>query len=524
MSASDSIGYFVELGEYNLIIARATLGPRPRTVEAIKEVWLGDAAATDALINELRPAGAGSKAIALLRLKARTTLLADAAQGRNVASPEAVENFLRTTLGAENMPANWAWYGAGTGLVPQGGARWAIDAAPSTNTEESLGKLRGWTFELVRCQSAPLTLAGGIATAAKSTTVLLVEVSEHNSTLLALSAQGVTNLATVPVGLDALAGSTQTALGLKFKGSAGRLMFNDSYDFSETGAAIIEPLAAAVKGAISALGNPTHFVCSGLLSRQTWVTQALAKATGLAPFTVDVAAWGSGRGLAFGSGVNAGEIPAAWLGVLNAVATHEVIQPGGVRAWNPMLTNTPVAPAPLIPAILIDPPATKPATPPPAVIPAIAPESAKPAVIPAIIQDPPKAAAPAAPIKPATPPAKPAVVITPPTKPAEPAKPATPPAKPVAPAAPAKPAEQPKPPVVQAKPAPAVAKPGPAPAAKPAPKPEPAKPAPSAKPAPAPVASGGAKPATAAPFPSKKSNLPVLIGAVVVVIGLSTLR
>lgn len=542
MSASDSIGYFVELGEYNLIIARTTLGQRPRTVEAIQEVWLGDAAAADAALGEIRAGSTSAKAVALLRLKSRGTYLANAEQAKGVTSPDAVQNFLSTQLGAENLPANWAWYGAKDGLAPQGGAPWTLDAASAAATEDVIAKLRGWSFELVRCQSAPLTLAGAIASAAQGTSVLLAEVSEQNTSLISISKQGIVGLATVPVGFDALAGSTQTALGLKFRGSAARLMFNESYDFAEASVSIVEPLANAIKGALANLGSPapTQLVCGGILARQSWISQSLAKTLGLSPFTVDVSAWAGTRGLTLGGSITAANVAPSWLGVLSAASSYEISAPGGVRAWNPILSGTPIAAAPAAPAVVAEP--AKPATPPPAAKPAVIPAiiqapakqeaaspatPAKPAIIPAIIQEPAKTATPAPAAKPATPPPqpKPAVIITPPSKPVEAPKPSSAPAKPAAtpPTAPAKPAEV-KPPVAPAKPTPmpasAPAKPTPPSVAKPPGKPEPAKPTPVAKPAPAPVISG-AKPATAAPFPPKKNPMLLYIGiAAALIIGI----
>ena len=534
MSASDSNGYFVELGEYNLIIARATLGQRPRTIEAVREIWLGDAAAADTALGELRPAGTSAKAIALLRLKAHTTLLADAGQSKSIATTDAVESFLGSQLGAENLPASWTWVNASNGLPPQGGARWALDAASAANAEEALGKLRGWSFELVRCQSGPLTLAGGLSTAAQGAPILLLEVSELKTTLIAISNQGITALATVPVGFDALAGSTQAALGLKFRGSAARLMFNESYDFNETALSIVEPLINAVKGALPSLGStaPTQLVCSGILARQTWIVQALAKGLNLTPLALDIAAWASARGLTFGSEVSASNVSPSWLGVLNAAASYEPANPGASKAWNPLLSGTPVASAPAVPALIIDTP--KPATPPPtakpAVIPAIIQEPAKPAatipakpaVIPAIIQEPAKPVTPAVPAKPVTPAIqpKPTVIITPPSKPVEPPKPAVIPAKPSAVVTPpqAKPADPKAGKPAEVKPVATPTKPVPVSAAKYPEKSESSKPAPVAKPAPAPVMS--AKPATAAPFPKKKGNMPLIIAAIVVVIGI----
>jgi len=527
MSASDSNGYFVELGEYNLIIARATLGQRPKTIEAVQELWLGDTAAIDTALGEIRPAGSGSKAIALLRLKAHSTFLADSSQGKSITTPDGVEGFLKTHLGAENVPASWAWVNASNGQTPHGGgSRWALDAASAANAEEALGKLRGWSFELVRCQSAPLTLAGGLVTAVHGAPVLLLEVSETNTTLIAISNQGITALATVPVGFDALAGATQTALGLKFRGSAARLMFNESYDFGETASSIVEPLASAVKGSLSSLGNPapTQLVCGGVLARQTWITQSLAKALNLTPFVLDAAAWGGSKGVSFGSGVNVGTVSSSWLSILNAVASYEPATPGASKAWNPLLSGTPVASAQAIPAIIGDAPKSAVPTPAakPAVIPAIIQEPAKaavkPAVIPAIIQGQPKTSAPAKPSTPAIQP-KPAVIITPPSKPVEPPKPAIIPAKsgttvippqskPFDPKSPAKAG------AIPARPAPNPVSLSRAPG-----KSEPPKPSPSSKPAPAPMT--GAKPATAAPFPPKKNNLPLIIGvAALLVLGI----
>ncbi len=573
MSASDSNGFFVELGEYNIVIARAATGQRPRTIEAIQEIWLGDTAGTDTALSELRPAGSTAKTVALLRLKAHSTFLATPDQAKSITTPSAIDGFLNTALAAENRPASWAWCGANNGLAPQNGARWALNAAAASTAEEAVGKLRDWSFELVRCQSAPLTLAGALSTAVQSGSVLLLEISEQNTTLLAIGNQGINALTTIPVGFDALAGATQTTLGLKFRGSAARLMFNESYDFADAANSIIEPLANAVRGALGSLGNPapTQIVCGGILGRQTWIHQALAKALNLTPFAFDAAAWAGTRGISFGSGVTATAIAPSWLGVLNAIAAHENNAPAGTKAWQPLLSGTPIAAAPAVPAIIAEP--AKAATPPPAVTPAIIqepakptppptakpavipaiiqepakptpppatkpavtpaiiqepakptpPPTAKPAVIPAIIQEPakptPPTAAAAKPVTPATPP-KPSVIITPPTKPAEPPKPAVIPAKPGAPAAssPAKPAET-KPAVqATAKPTatPAPAKPTPVPAAKAVAKPEPTKPAAAAKPAPAPVL--GAKPATAAPFPPKKSNKMMVIGIVAAVI------
>lgn len=519
MSAHDSNGYFVELGEYSLILAKANLTQRPRAVEDLREVWLGDNAAVDAVLKELKAEGEKGKAVALLRLKSRTLFSADAALGKKVTSASAVEAYLKESLSTDAYPANWAWVNQKDGRQPDNGAPWLIDATATAGTDEALGKITGWSFELLRCESASLALIGAISNAARtaqiSGPILLCDVSETRSFLAAISSQGVTAFTTIPVGFDNLAEATQGALGLKFRGSAARLMFNESYDFSDSAAKIVEPLSVGIRGALPNLGAiaPSFFVCSGVLARQTWLLQALSSAINLKPLSVDVGAWATAQGLALSSKVSS-EVAPSWLGVLGAVAAYDPRNPGAALPWNPILSNTPVAPAPVVPAIL-----QEPAAPPPKPA-AVAPKPAEPAAIapaPAVTKPEPAKTVPSpTPAKSpesSAPVAKAGVVITPPPKPVEAPKPVTPapktpppPAKPVEPKAAAKP---------EAKPA------APSAAKAPATKPEPAKPAPSAaakptlSPAPAPVAQ---KPGTTTPFNRKKSQMPMIIGIIIAIL------
>jgi TonB family protein len=522
MSATDSTGYFIELGENNLIIARTNLGPRPHAVDDLREVWLGDAAAVDNLITELKPAGSTSKAVALLRLKPRSSFYSNQAQAQKIKSAPAVEEFLKESLTAESLPANWAWADIKEGRSPENGSPWLIDASPTASTDEALAKIKGWSFELLRCESATLSLAGALAVAARTAQtgapILFCDVAETRSHLYLITPQGIVGRTTAAAGFDSLAGATQEALGLKFRGSAARLLFNETYDFADSAVKIVEPLVAAIKQSLPSLGPvaPASLVCSGVLAKQSWIIQAVASALGLKPFAPDIASWASAQGLTFGANLKADAIAPSWLGVLGAAAAYDSRNPGAVSPWHSALSGTPVAASPFVPAIAAE-----------------AAPAAKPAVVitpPAKVAEPAKPAAAAPTAKPSEPAAKPAVVITPPAKPPEPAKattqvtptksaqPAPSAAKPVDPKTLAKPAENKPTPAAAAKPAPTPPSKGPA-------KPEPAKPspapAPASKPAPAP-APAAARPATPAPFPKKKNNTPIIIGvAAVIIIGLA---
>ena len=213
------------------------------------------------------------------------------------------------------------------------------------------------------------------------------------------------------------------------------------------------------------------------------------------------AGWAAANGLTLGGKAPA-DVPASWLGVLGAIAAFDPKNPGAANAWNPVLSNTPVAAA-VIPAVILEP-----AKPAPAVVITPPVKAAEPA--PKVEPPKPEAKPAAAAAKAADPVVapKPAVVITPPPKPAEPPKPAAP-AK--TPPPPAKPIEQ--------KPAAKTPEPKPAPAAaKPPAKAEPAKPAAPAKPTLAPAPAPAVKTPTASPFPKKKSPMPLIAGIVVLLL------
>ncbi len=519
MSAIDSLGYFIELGETNLIIARANLRETPRAVDTIREIALSDNAAVESLLGEIKTAGSPARAVALLRLKSRQAFLADAALAQKIKTSSAAEEFAKEKLSDAGAPA-WSWVNAKDGRAPENGEPWLLDATPKSSADETIARLKEWSFELLRCESAVLSLTGAVATALQTaqagSPVLLCDISETRTDLYLITAKGVTGFSSASVGFDTLAGSTQEALGLKFRGSAARLLFNESYDFSDSAAKIVEPLVNGIKQSLPALGAvaPASVLCSGILAKQGWIAQNIASALSLKAFTPDTAGWAGAQKLSFTGEAKADAISPSWLGVLSAVAAYDLRNPANATPWHPALQNAPVAAAPFVPAIAPEPAAA----PKPAVVITPPAKPAEPAPAkPSEAAKPAEATKPAEPAKAQPAAAKPATVVTPPAK-AEQAK--SEPAKP-APAAAAKPAD-PKAPAAKApesKPSPAPAKPTPAPAPAKTPakaeasKPAPA-PAPASKPAPAPSA---ARVATPAPFPKKKSNMPLIIGAVVVV-------
>src|SRR5581483_6886543 len=102
------------------------------------------------------------------------------------------------------------------------------------------------------------------------------------------------------VSMDKVAEAVQVELGLRFKGSAAKLFFNESYDFSETGPKIAARIAQELSSAIGELGHsPAVFACTGLPAKQNWFAHSLATALNLTQLTPDLKDFGTQVGVTF---------------------------------------------------------------------------------------------------------------------------------------------------------------------------------------------------------------------------------
>ncbi|HZP61220.1 MAG TPA: PEGA domain-containing protein [Opitutaceae bacterium] len=497
-------GYFVELNDFSVLLARCSSLRAPFVIEDIREVAVDNKAAVEEAIQGVFPdtAGGTARVLAALRPKQRRLYLSSEEEAKKFPSLAALPGMLMEPSLASISPCEYTAVNARDGLTISGqGVPWILAAAQKEGYELAVASLKELKLEPGRISPATLSAIGGVASALKlkgdGSTALLFEFGDLSTHVLLVTSEGVEAVRAAAVTMDKVAEAVQVELGLKFKGSAAKLFFNESYDFSETGPKIAARIAQELTADVGALGrSPAAFICTGLPGKQDWFARSLAGALNLSPLDTDLKAWGSQNGVTFASGVESNLTP-AWLGFLHFIGSFQPVSPER-SAWQPDWSRT--APPPAAAPAPAPVPVAKPAAPAPVAKPTPAPMP-KPAPA-AVVTPAPKPAAPVLPARP-TPPAAPvrpaAAVVTPAPKPAAPTIPPArpvPPAKPAAPAVPVRPTPAP----VAAKPAAAVITPAPKPAA-----PAPAAPAkPVAAPTPA------AKPATplAAPLPRKETPPP----------------
>lgn len=246
--------------------------------------------------------------------------------------------------------------------------------------------------------AAPVQFGVISASLAAGETALVLLPGENDAHLAWVGSDGTHALAVVPAGYSQIFEAVQTGLGLKFKTAAGKLFYNENYDFSEAAPKVASALAPAIQSFL-ADAPATHFHVVGLISSQAWLVNNLAASLKLTPWAPAGAALASHLTLEASAvpitASTVGVLPLASAGANDApwVQSPLETQVTKVKASASAPAAKPAAPTPSAQ------PAPKPA---PAVIESVkAQPAAKQASAPKPVASKPPAAAPAAKAAPA---------------------------------------------------------------------------------------------------------------------------
>ncbi len=174
----------------------------------------------------------------------------------------------------------------------------AVDGASFAAARATLDSLGLAAADLTLAAPAHLGVVAGSLAAGETALVLLP--GDDDAQLAWVTTEGVQAVATAPVGYVKIYEAVQQGLGLKFKAAAGKLLYNEGYDFADAAPKIAEPLAAALKPVLAGRGA-THLHFVGLTASQAWLLDALCKA-------LNVRAWAPGAALNARLGLDAGSL------------------------------------------------------------------------------------------------------------------------------------------------------------------------------------------------------------------------
>lgn len=174
---------------------------------------------------------------------------------------------------------------SGAALDPARATPWvlaAVDSESLVAAKETLGSLGLAPAELTLAMPNHL---GVVASSLSGDEVALVLIpGEMDASLAWVGADGVRAVAQAPLGYARIFEAVQHGLGLKFKAAAGKLFYNENYDFTDAAPKIASELAEVLKPSLNG-PSAARLHIAGLTPAQSWLTKQLAESLGLKPWT-----------------------------------------------------------------------------------------------------------------------------------------------------------------------------------------------------------------------------------------------
>jgi hypothetical protein len=329
-------GYFVEVNNYGVLLARTSAKSGPMLVEALKACPPTDADGIAAAVREMQPKRTGSYMHAQCgvypakRLVRRATMdpkryKEDGYLNEVVNSQFRIEAD-KYTLAVLN-PADGSDFD-----IAKATEKDALFVGLSNDEVEETQKqllARGIFPETLELGSLS-TLSGLLdymAFADIKTPTLVLEIDADSTQSFILSEGGVEATRPIPQGLSAMIPVVQKELGLKDEESAKKLFYSNTFDFTGMGSVLTKKLLKELQSSIGFYEVQTgqsigQVICTMLPSKLGWLEAALANQLGVGLLKIDFEPWLKARRITLDGKAIASEIDVRWLGLISLMLSN----------------------------------------------------------------------------------------------------------------------------------------------------------------------------------------------------------
>lgn len=299
-------GYFVELNDHAVLLARTSTPGAPFTVEEILECPPGDHAALDAALNQIQPKKSPSGYLHATvgiypgkRLVRRHSL-----ELKRIKEPGYLAEVCTQQFRVEQDKYTIAILNATDGNdfdVAKGAQKDVMFCGMPT---EDVNGLQTSLLETgiypERLELGSVATLGGIvdclAHAKSKTPTLVLEIGADATHSFIVTSAGVEASRPIPQGLDAMVPIVQKELGLKDEESARKLFYSNTFDFTGMGPLLIKKLLKELQSSIGFYEVQTGQSVGQLLTTQlspklSWLDNAIATSLGITTLKLDPVPW-----------------------------------------------------------------------------------------------------------------------------------------------------------------------------------------------------------------------------------------
>ena len=339
-----SKGFFVELNDHAVMVARTSGPVAPFAVEEMLECAPNDSAAFKDLIGRIQPKKGPSGYLHATvgiypskRLVRRHTV-----EPRRVKEPAYVTELCSQQFHIEDDKYSLAILNAGDGVdfdVARGTQKDVVFCGlPIEDAQGAQAMLLDSGIYPERLELGSVATLGGVvdclAFNRAKTSVLVLEVGADATHSFIVTANGVEASRPVAQGLVAMVPIVQKELGLKDEESARRLFYSNTFDFTGMGPLLIKKILKELQSSIGFYEVQTgqsvaHVLTTQLSPKLQWLDTAVSNALGISALKLDPLAWLESRQISLPENLLKLAQETRWFGPLSLMAhshaAHAVI-------------------------------------------------------------------------------------------------------------------------------------------------------------------------------------------------------
>jgi hypothetical protein len=340
-------GFFIELNDHAVMLARTSSPVAPFAVEDMRECPLGDAAALEECIKQIQPKKSPSGYLHACvgvfpskRLVRRHTL-----ELKRIKEPAYLAEVCTQQFRIEQEKYSISLLNASDGadydMVKATQKDVVFCGLPVDEVEIIQDSLLKSGIYPERLELGSVAMLGGVvdflAFSKSKTPTLVLEIGADATHSFIVSSTGVDASRPIPQGLDAMVPIVQKELGLKDEESARKLFYSNTFDFTGMGPLLIKRLLKELQSSIGFYEVQTgqsvgQVLCTQLSPKLAWLDAAIASALGISSLSLDPAPWLGSRQVTLSEALAKNAQDIRWLGLLSLMAHYNSSSPSAHAA------------------------------------------------------------------------------------------------------------------------------------------------------------------------------------------------
>lgn len=163
---------------------------------------------------------------------------------------------------------------------------------------------------------------------------LVLEVTQETSNLFILSSNMLEICRPIPFGLEGMLPLIQEELGLKDMESARKLLFSNTFDFTEMGTTLLRKMLKELQASTGFYEVQTGQTIGQLYmpllpSNLSWMQQVLSRHLGVKILKVDYSQWLESLNITVDDSVNLASLDARWHGLISLMGDYQAAEKDG---------------------------------------------------------------------------------------------------------------------------------------------------------------------------------------------------